>query len=73
MVTIELECHNCGLYEERNILTTEDPEQSTRSLMRRLNWVETEDGELCPGCAEQIYQRQREDEQQTLDYFNRNR
>lgn len=73
MITIELECHDCGLYEQRSILTTEDPEQSTRSLMRRLHWVETEDGELCPGCAEQVLKAQEEDDRQTRAYFDRQR
>ncbi len=73
MVTIELECHDCGLYEERNILTTEDAEQEIRSLMSRLNWLETEEGELCPGCAEQVIRAQEEDDRQTRAYFDRQR
>lgn len=71
MVTIELECHDCGLYEERNILSTEDSEQEIRSLMRRLNWRETEEGELCPGCAERIIRAQEADDRQTRAYFDR--
>lgn len=73
MTTIELECHDCGLYEERNILPTEDPEQSTRSLMRRLDWVETEDGELCPGCADRIIRAQEADDRQARAYYDRQR
>lgn len=57
MVTIELECHTCGLYESRNILATVDAEREIKQMMSQLNWLETEDGEICSGCAEHVYRQ----------------